>query len=420
MSYEFLNPRMAEYYRLSGYAFGVSQNHIDATGGFIPNAMMFGGMAALPAAGKGASWLWKNKADYSKGWEELKNARALRIQEAKDLKGKNIFETIKNRKGNAKLKEFGSKYAEFKPMDYGEFSQLSKKAQIKANNKVIKSNYYKEVRELIEKAKGTKGKELKEYLSKIDEAIAKANLEVHNAKAAGIIKPATRRGKVWNGVKKYSGYSKVSRGTAKLAASSKTFRTVSKGLKGNAGFALLSLAFEAPEIYETYKTCGSERGNRQLGKSLAVVGAEVGGYALGAAGGAAIGAALGTAICPVIGTAIGALCGLATSALAGWVTKKVIGAEKSELEKHKEEQAQEAALKASKDPKAKKELLEKAGEKLQNADASDEEALNALKSYEKLINQSEKENTIKTRQEENKTELINLLEGLGKFGTYSY
>lgn len=395
------NLRLYDLNNIANYAISSGANHIDAMNGFAGGAAGIMIWEGAMQAGKGGTWLWKNRGNYSEAWENFKNARQTRILNEKALKGSNIFETIRNRQGNLQLRNLAPKFTEVKPMDYSEFSKLSPKAQLKVNNKVIKSSYYKEVRELIAKAEGAKGKELKAYLKQIDEAIAKANLKVKNAEAAGIIKPATLRGKAWSGVKKYTGYSKLSQKAAEKAATSTTFRRVAKcakGAKGNVLFTGIALAAEAPDLIKTYKTCGTRKGNKQLAKTAGIVAAEIGGYALGSAGGAAIGAAIGTAACPIIGTAIGALCGLAVSCLAGWAARKVAG--KSELAKHQEEQAEKLAAEAKKDPEKRKELIALAQEKLSKAEPSDEDAEDALKSYKKVLKSIDKSELEESYSEE--------------------
>lgn len=175
------------------------------------------------------------------------------------------------------------------------------------------------------------------------------------------------------------------------AASTGKLAKAGKFVKGNGGFFLVSMAFESPEIYKTYKELGADHGHKQLMKSAAVIGAETVGYAVGAKAGAAAGAAIGTAIFPGIGTAVGAvvgvLTGLACSYLAGKAMRAVVG--KNEREIAKENQARRIALQIKYHPEHAERLMAKAKKKLTSEDAQynpDSEA--ALEAYNKLATTS--------------------------------
>ena len=417
MSVQYLNPRMQQFNTLAGYALGAGSNHISLMDGMSGGVLGTTAILGAQELWKGGKWLWNNKGNYSNAWEQVKNAQNIRVSEQAGLKGANLLETVQNRIGNSALKKLEAQVAEVKPMNYNEFSQLSKKQQIKANNKVLKLGYYKEVRELIAKAKGAKGAELKAYLNQIDEAMAKAKLNIHNAKVSGVIQTTGKTGKALRAVKDYTGITKLSGKSAELAVSSKTFRTIAKGAKGNALFAGVAAIAEAPEIIETYKKCGVEKGTKQLGKTALVIGAEIGGYAAGSAAGAAIGAAIGTAACPVIGTAIGAVCGIAVSCLTGWLARKAVG--KSELQKQKEFDALNLGAKAKEDTNVRNELLAAAGEKLKQAPSNDEEAKEALKAYESVLKSVEQEELIKQENLNESQEVLSMLDNLQNFGTYA-
>lgn len=163
----------------------------------------------------------------------------------------------------------------------------------------------------------------------------------------------------------------VQQASAAAAANGGKLAKAGKFMGGNGGFAAISLACEAPNIYKTYKELGADRGHKQLLKSAAIVGAETAGYAIGAKAGAAAGAAIGTAICPGIGTAVGAvagvLVGLAGSWLAGKGMRAIVG--KDELQKAKEDQARRIALQVSTHPEYLDKVMAKAGDKLLSEDA---------------------------------------------------
>ncbi len=408
MSIVTYNPRLEPYKTAANYALGVNPVSYDLSGNISGGAMFQGGLLLVGQGYKGLSWVYKNKGNYSNAWQTYLNTRNINIAEDKALKGKNLFETTKNRLGNYTLKSLESKLAEVKPMNYSDFSKLNAIEQHKYNNKILKSSYYKEVRKLIAKAKGTKGAELKSYLRQIEEAMAKAELNIHKAKVSGIITPATKSGKIWAGVKKYTGYNKVAGKIAEKSVTSKAVRTIAKGAKGNAAAAIIATAIEVPELVSTFKECGTKKGMKQLGKTAVVVGAEVGGYAAGASAGAAIGASIGTAACPVVGTAIGAICGIAVSCVSGWLARKAVG--KSELQKQKESQALAIAHKAPKDQEIRKELLTTCAKKAQESGETPDEEV--LKSYEKILAEAEQVEIQNQTEKQQDTELLNLLEDI--------
>ena len=411
------NPRLKDYKILSNYALGAgvvpAYNILENISG---GALFTVGLTGLQQAYKGGNWLIKNKGKYSSAWQDIIQARNLRTAEEQALKGNNLFETVRNRMGNNSLKALEMKLAEYKLPPANEFNTLTPKQQLKLKNKAIKSDYYKEVRELIAKAKGKKGAELKSYLRQIDDAMAKAELNIHRAKVSGEIVPTTRRGKALAAAKKYSGYNKLSGKVAEKAVTSQGARTLAKGIKGvkgNALFTLAATAVEVPELIKTFNECGSKRGWKQVGKTATIVAAETAGYAAGAAGGAAIGAAIGTAGCPVVGTIIGAVCGIAVSCLTGWLARKAVG--KSELEKKKEEDAKKLTQLSKEDPEIKKALLIESAKRLNNAESTDKEAQEALKAYEKLLKQAEQEELKIQENNEEKIEVLGMLENFQNF-----
>lgn len=391
-----------EFNRLYGLAMGAGANHYDMLSDFNSQAIGMGVLIGGQGAYKGYS-LWKNNGKSISGaWNAAQTARAVRSTENAALKGNNIWETLNNRLRNTKIKEIGTKYAEYAP----ESVSISARGKRKYLRNVEKSKYYDNVRQLINEAKGKKGAELKSYLKRIEKALADAKLNIHNAGITGNLKPVTKRGKAWGKVKKYSGYNAVKGKALKATAGSKTLRAISKGAKGNALFAVLALASESGEIIDAYKE-NSSAGNKKLGQKAIVIGAEIGGYAAGSAAGAAIGAAIGTAACPIIGTAIGAVCGIAVSCLTGWLARKAV-----EEESNSEIDNLLGAKKAQKDSKQVAEIKQKAVERLASADMSDTEAQELLALYEKGFGKLE---TLEAEQETETDDILNQLEGL-KFG----
>lgn len=207
-------------------------------------------------------------------------------------------------------------------------------------------------------------KNRKDYKGAINRA--KANFQKNAA-----LERSLKGKNIFETTKNFAHYQKVKQQAASAAGKTGKFAKVGKIVKGNGGFALISLAFEAPNIYKTYKELGADRGHKQLLKSAAIVGAETAGYAVGAKVGASAGAAIGTAICPGIGTAVGAvagvLVGLAGSWLAGKGMRAIVG--KDELQKAKEDQARRIALQVSTHPEYLDKVMAKAGDKLLSEDA---------------------------------------------------
>lgn len=444
-------PVNKDYYRLASYATGAQINHNPFGAQELQSQLLFaGGTMALPIAfkaGKAAlwtapQWAYKNFGNYTSAWQELMAKNKASKDAINYLKGNNILETINNRSNYNSLLEL-EKNLKTAP-DYRTWSTLkTEAARQKFINQGRKARYYDEARKLIEEAKSKKltGAELKAHLKKVDEAIAKADLAVHKAITSGEIKPATLRGKAWAGVKKYTGYDAVNGALKKGATSSnKVVKTLAKGAKnGGLATAAIGLAIETPEIIETYKKCGAGKGTKQLAKTTAVVAAEGVGYAVGAKvgaiAGAKVGATIGTCIGGPVGTAIGgavgALIGVGTGILCSWAAgkgvKEMVG--KSELEKHKEQQARKLAKDAVKSEEGKEKLLSKVEEKSKaEGGCTDEEVISA---YEKLTADKEEmiaeNNTNSTSKNSNKSgniekedysDIINKLNMLAS-GTYN-
>lgn len=398
-----------DYYRLASYATGAQVNHNPFGVEELQSQLLFAGATtALPItfqAGKATlwtapQWVYKNRGNYSSAWQELMAKNKAAKESISYLNGNNIFETINNRSNYNQLLEL-EKSVKTAP-DYRNWSNLkTESARRKHINQAKKAKFYEEAKKLIEEAKAKKltGKALREHLKKVDDAIAKADLEVHKAITSGQIKPATLRGKAWAGVKKYTGYDAVNGAIKKGATSSnKAVKALAKGAKnGGLATAAIGLAIETPEIIETYKKCGAEKGTKQLAKTTAVVAAEGVGYAVGAKvgaiAGAKIGATVGTCIGGPVGTAIGgavgAIIGVGTGILCSWAAgkgvKSLMG--KSELEKHNEQEAKKLAKAAEKSEEGKTKLLSEVENKaIQEGGCTDEEVIAA---YEKLAQAKE-------------------------------
>lgn len=439
------SPINNDYYKLASYATGAQLNHNPFGVEGLQSQLIFAGATtALPLAwqtGKAAlwtapKWAWQNFGNYTTAWNALQEKNKAAKDAIKYLKGDNIFQTINNRSNYNSLLELEKKTAA-RPT-YAEMSATTKpSARAKLFNKSVKATYYDEARKLIEEAKAKlTGKELREHLKKVDEAIAKADLEVHKAVKSGLIKPATKMGKAWAGVKKYTGYDAVNGALKKGAASSnKAVRTIAKGAKGGGiATAAIGLAIETPEIIETYKKCGAGKGTKQLAKTTAVVAAEGVGYAVGAKvgaiAGAKLGATIGTCIGGPVGTAIGgavgALVGVGTGILCSWLAgkgvKSLMG--KSELQKHNEAEAKKLAKNAKNSKEGKEKLLSEVEKKAaESGGCTDEEVIAA---YEKLttakessISHSDNNKTYSATNTSNYSDILNALAMLAE-GNISY
>ena len=223
------NPINNDYYKLASYAAGAQLNHNPFGVEELQSQLIFAGATtALPLAwqtGKAAlwtapKWAWQNFGNYTTAWNALQEKNKAAKDAIKYLKGDNIFQTINNRSNYNKLIEL-EKSVKTAP-DYRTWSSLTTEtARKKYFNQGRKAKYYEEAHKLIEEAKSRKltGKELREHLKKVDDAIAKADLALHKAIASGEIKPVTLRGKAWAGVKKYTGYDAVNGALKKGAAS---------------------------------------------------------------------------------------------------------------------------------------------------------------------------------------------------------
>lgn len=349
---------------LAKYATGAGINHYDLNlGAGVAGYVVFDG------AVKGGKWLLDNKSNFKEqGFlKTLQKSVKAADDLQQSLKGNNIIQTAKNFYNNNTLKELTQKYKAFKRLPEAEVAKLTGNAKLKYLQNLTKSKYYDDVRKLISEAGKLSGDAYKSKLNQIYEAIAKADLKVQTAKVSGELAPLTKSGRLWNSVKKVSGITKLSTKAKQLSASSSTFRTVSKAVKGNALFAGISLLAETPEICATYSQLGSKAGTKQLARSVVNVAAETAGFAIGMKAGAAAGAAIGTCIpIPGVGTAVGAVIGAAVGLLGSWLAGKasraVVG--ESELQQHNDYNAKVIALKAKFDKNFKKELLEATEQKL--------------------------------------------------------
>lgn len=372
---------------LSRYVTGAAVNHYD-----LDLAAGVGGVVVFDGAIKGGSWLLQNKTKFKEDGF-LKTLQAS-LKATKDLenslKGQNLWETTKNFYKHNTLKELNGKYKAFSSLPADKVAELSGNARLKYLQNLSKSKYYDDVRKLLKDAEKLSGDAYKAKMKEVSEAIAKADLNVHNAKLGGELAPLTRRGKLWQGVKKYTGVNKASTAVKELAVSSSKFRSVAKFAKGNALFTGISLLAAAPEIAETYSTLGTTAGHKQVGRTVVNVAAETAGFAIGMKAGATAGAAIGSCIpIPGVGTAVGAIIGagvgLVGSWLAGKASRSVVG--ESELNNTREHNAKVIALKAKFDKNFEKELLLSAKDKLnKEEDTNNPDLAQTINSFNNVAN----------------------------------
>jgi hypothetical protein len=185
-------------------------------------------------------------------------------------------------------------------------------------------------------------------------------------------------------VEKWTGVRGVKKLGLKAAANTgsigKAVRFAGKNLKGGGLFAVLSLAMEAPELYNTFKRCGTGKGFAQLGKTVASTAVEVAAFTLGSAAGAAlVGATIGSAI-PIVGTILGAAVGLLCGWFAGKKMKEVCGP--TELEKHENK---EQIANAEKALETNPETIAEAAEIINKMDDNDPKKAKAVAAYNEFI-----------------------------------
>ena len=368
---------------LAKYATGAGINHynLDLGAGVAGYLVFDGGI-------RGTKWLLDNKKNFKdKGfWNTLQKSIKATDELQKSLKGDNIVQTTKNFYRNNTLKELSQKYKAFTELPADEAAKLTGNARLKYLQKISKSKYYNDVRKLLREAGKLSGDAYKSKMKEVYAAIAKADLNVQTAKAAGELVPVTKAGKAIQWAKNKAGITKASTAAKELAVKSGTFRTLSKAVKGNALFAGISLLAAAPEISETYSKLGTSAGNKQLARSVVNVAAETAGFAIGMKAGAAAGAAIGTCIpIPGVGTAVGAVVGAAVGLVGSWLAGKasraVVG--ESELQKNNDYNAKVIALKAKFDKNFEQELIAATKQKLEN-DNMGQQNTEVIESYKKI------------------------------------
>jgi hypothetical protein len=461
--------KFGDCYTLSAFANGVGNAHDNDLGSQLAVGAILGGIPLAKATvWDGPKWLFDNFGHYGETWNKMREAHNAQKNLTKTFKTNlaegrtNIFDKSYNWLTNSeRLQQYQSWQA--KPMqariscDPARYKSLFKKTTKEqglfketAKSRLYRMTYrksnrlideaYKPVKDILERTKGLKGAELRTALKELEYAGYHAELKVLQGRKSGAIKSVGRWAKAWNGVKTYSGYNKLNRGLLKgmtygiddagkvIAGKgdkigAKALRTVAKGAKGGGLLtAGIEMAFETPEIIETYSKLGVAKGTKQLGKSAAtatasavgwVAGAKVGGI-LGAKIGGLIGSIFpgpGTVIGGAIGSIIGVGCGIAGSWACHNGMKSLMG--KSELEKAKDENTLAMAKKASESSESKAELLKKIEETAPRNEKgelviNDE---NVRKAYIRVFNDLKGNQTIDyTQSKDGKSALVQQLE----------
>lgn len=349
---------------LSRYVVGAAVNEKGEPSGIVEGAALMGGIS-------GGTWLWKNRKNLKGGVQQLAADAAAQKQLVTSVKkvapGKpfskvrNIWAGAGEVTAKAELSTMAAKMAK-KP----EYAKISKYISSALKN----GGSYTEILKDAEKMK------------------AVANLTNYEAKVASQM----ANGSTLRAIKNATGITKLSKATKSLAVKSSGFRSLLKGVKGNAAFAAISLGVGiVADVIPAFQL-GTDKGFKQLGKTAVKTGAEVAGWAAGSALGAKAGAAIGTCIGGPIGTVVGGAIGLVGGFLGSFLCSKladkVVGP--NEVELAQKEAADDISQTAMTDVDSLSELAQASYQQLvEHAAAGElsEDDLAAKKSLEQLLGQ---------------------------------
>lgn len=288
----------------------------------------------------------KGKTIFSKK-AGTKFAAARKKVELRQLKGKNVFQTVKNAKRYNTIVEYESKLPQFKQKGLAEINQMSPKQKAAYTKQLNTSRYYDDARKSLKEAKTLRGAAQAKKIKEFEQKLAQAKLNIHKAKYNGNLKPTNFLGKAKNVTKTVTGMKSASRGIKTLAANSSKFRFLSKFVKGNALMTGISVAMDYGKFVETKQKCGAQAMRKEIAKSTGVALAESVGFLAGMKAGAALGTAVGS-VFPGVGNIVGGVAGALLGGLVSWgagkLAHKAMG--KSEIQKHEEKQSELLALKA--------------------------------------------------------------------------
>lgn len=296
---------------LSKYIIGATINKQEEPSGIVSGAALMGGIS-------GSVWALKNRKDLKGGFQKL--AQEAQAQKTLVNSAPNKLVGATEVTSKAELEKLAEKAG-----------KINKKTGLPKNEQL-----YKEVQAALKN-----GKNYTSSLKAIEQKQALEALKAYNAK----VTTQMANGSKLRAIKNATGITKLSRATKSLTAKSGAFRTLLKGVKGNAGFAAISLGIGVlTDVIPAFTQLGPEKGFKQLGKTAAKTGFEVAGWAAGAAAGAKLGAVVGSFCGPVgtvVGGAIGLLGGFVGSFVASKLGDKIVGP--SEIEIAEENAAKEIA-----------------------------------------------------------------------------
>ncbi|MBD5401393.1 hypothetical protein HDR58_01135 [bacterium] len=364
---------------LSKYVIGAEINKQGESSGIAPGVALMGGISA-------GSWVIQNRKDLKGGWEQLKKGAEVRkniVTSTKPYTSNTSFSTLRNTWTGAG--EYISK---------GELESIAKNLAKKGTDPSLQSYITQALKN---------GKDFTKTLKDVEQLQAITKLTNYNAKVANEIATGSKL----RAVKDAVGITKIAQGTKELAVKSSGFRSLLKGVKGNAGFAAISFGIGVVTDVIPAFQLGKDKGFKQLGKTAAKTGFEVAGWWAGSVLGAKAGAAIGTCIGGPIGTAVGGVIGFLGGFLGSFVASKIGDAivGPNEVEKAQKESAENLSQNAMSDSNTLNELAQVAymqlAENAQKGQLTENDMI-AKESLEKLIgreidlNELAKTNTAQT------------------------
>lgn len=324
-------------------------------------------------------------------WETRKSVWEAQKDLENGLKGATNKETIRNYKRAMEIQNAQRRLQELeiKEIEKSNLTPDQKRTAIDFK----KSKYYDNLKYEIDNTKNLSPKEYAQKIKDLEQQIADRNLRVVEQNIANQTQTTTKKGKLWNGVKKYSGYNKASQKTAEWLTKSSKLRKIAKFGRANALTAVgFDLAFSAPEIIQTKQELGTGKALKQTGRTLAIAGTQVAAYAVGAKAGAAMGAAIGSIIPgagTLVGSILGAAIGLTASYFAGKGAQKLFG--KSELDKAHDQLANEVAKEAAENPEVLAQVLTVANDRYSQEPEQSETTDIVMTAFNNVVEAAEKD-----------------------------
>ena len=356
--------QMRQVNDLSRYVIGAAVNEKGEPSGIVEGTALMGGIA-------GAGWTWKNRKNLKGGVKQLAADAAAQKQLV------NSVQKVAPGKPFSKVRNIWA--------GAGEVTAKAELGNMAA--KMAKKPEYEKISKYISSALKNGGK-YTEVLKDAEKMKAVANLTKYEAKVASQM----ANGSTLRAIKNATGITKLSKATKSLAVKSSGFRSLLKGVKGNAAFAAISLGIGVVTDVIPAFQLGADKGFKQLGKTAVKTGAEVAGWAAGSALGAKAGAAIGTCIGGPIGTVVGGAIGLVGGFLGSFLCSKladkVVGP--SEVELAQKDAANDISKSAMTDVDSLSELAQTSYQQLVEHAAAgqlSEDDIAAKKSLEKILGQ---------------------------------